>query len=56
VYDPANVGFVSQGAGAAATGFRYDTTIPGNANTGHTYGTNLSDADKRDLLEYMKKL
>ena len=56
VYDPVNVGLVSQGTGAAATGFRYDTTIPGNANTGHTYGTNLSDADKRDLLEYMKKL
>ena len=34
----------------------YDTTKPGNSNAGHLYGTNLSNADKNALLEYMKTL
>jgi len=34
----------------------FDTTLPGNANSGHTYGTALADGDKRDLLEYLKSL
>ena len=33
-----------------------DTSLPGNANIGHAYGTTLSDEDKRDLLEYLKSL
>lgn len=39
--------------------FVYDTTVPGNANTGHEgprYGTDLPDADKDALVEYMKTL
>jgi hypothetical protein len=34
--------------------FKYDTSLPGNSNAGHLYGTNLSDADKRALIEYLK--
>jgi hypothetical protein len=33
---------------------RYDTTLPGNGNGGHVYGTKLSDAEKRAIVEYMK--
>jgi cytochrome c553 len=39
--------------------FRYDTSVPGNSNEGHdgkAYGTDLPDADKDALVEYMKTL
>ncbi|MCH9648768.1 MAG: hypothetical protein K0U98_11055 [Deltaproteobacteria bacterium] len=41
-----------QGAGA----WVFDVTQKGNANTGHTYGSKLVDADKWALVEYMKTL
>jgi hypothetical protein len=56
VYDQTRVGFVSAGAEAEETGWLFDTTLPGNANSGHLYGTTLPDADKRALLEYLKTL
>lgn len=56
VYDPKNLGFVSTGAEAEKTGFRYDTSVPGNSNAGHEYGTTLTDAEKWDLIEYLKTL
>lgn len=52
-FDPASVGVaiaVSEHASA------FDTTLPGNSNAGHVYGTTLGEADKRDLLEYLKSL
>jgi mono/diheme cytochrome c family protein len=52
-YDPAVVGFPADVAG---DGFVLDTTVPGNANTGHEYGTTLPEADKAALLEYLKTL
>jgi mono/diheme cytochrome c family protein len=33
-----------------------DTTLPGNSNAGHAFGTQLSGAQKHDLLEYLKSL
>ena len=33
---------------------RYDTRVPGNSNSGHVYGTTLSDDDKRAIVEYLK--
>jgi mono/diheme cytochrome c family protein len=55
VYDRANVGFVSNVAEENGRLFtRYDTTVPGNSNGGHVYGTALSDAEKRAIVEYMK--
>jgi len=56
VYDPKNLGYISFGADAEKQGFRFDTSIPGNSNAGHEYGTNLSDADKWALIEYLKTL
>jgi mono/diheme cytochrome c family protein len=56
VYDEHKVGFVSDSPEARANGSIYDTTVPGNGNGGHLYGTNLSSDQKQDLLEYLKTL
>jgi hypothetical protein len=56
-YDPHNVGFRSDRA-ISADGralFLFDTTQRGNGNGGHTYGTDLTDAEKAALLEYLKQ-
>jgi len=53
-FDPVRVGLVTEGVEAPA--FTLDTTIPGNHNTGHAYGTALPPDDRRDLVEFMKTL
>jgi hypothetical protein len=55
-YDYQNVGFVSTGADAERVGRRYDTSVQGNGNGGHLYGTNLGQADRDALLEYLNTL
>ena len=55
VIDQVKVGFESNVASADGQAFtRYDTTIPGNSNGGHLYGTTLSEDDKRAIVEYLK--
>ena len=57
VYDPDEVGFISdvlQHAETAQPFFEFDTTLRGNSNQGHTYGTELSPEDKTALIEYLK--
>jgi hypothetical protein len=55
VYDQVKLGFLSDVAAADGQVFsRYDTAVPGNANTGHVYGTTLSADDKRAVVEYLK--
>lgn len=57
VFDQEKVGFVSNVAEENGQQyFKYETTLPGNSNQGHVYGTNLSSEDKDALVEYMKKL
>jgi mono/diheme cytochrome c family protein len=57
VFDPQKVGFVSNVAQENGKQyFKYDTSLPGNSNQGHVYGTNLSSEEKDALVEYMKKL
>jgi mono/diheme cytochrome c family protein len=34
----------------------FDTRQPGNSNAGHLYGTELSDQDKKAIVEYLKTL
>ena len=42
------------GRPTAAASSAYDTSVPGNGNGGHVYGTTLPDADKRAIVEYLK--
>jgi mono/diheme cytochrome c family protein len=34
-------------------GYCYDTSLPGNGNGGHIYGTSLSASEKNDLIAYL---
>jgi hypothetical protein len=36
--------------------FLFDTTVRGNSNAGHAYGTDLSEDDRKALVEYLKTL
>ncbi|MER9018274.1 c-type cytochrome [Mesorhizobium sp. M0898] len=49
-YDPLDVGF------SADSGTAFDTSQPGNGATGHDWGTDLSEPEKRQLIEYLKTL
>jgi len=52
-YDPEKGGFVSD----EKTGsFTFDTSLPGNSNAGHNYGTALTDAQRKALVAYLKSL
>lgn len=52
IYDPVNLGFACEGQAA----FRYDTSVTGNSNSGHEYGTGLSAGEKQALLEFLKTI
>jgi len=56
VFDAAKVGFLSEGAEAERIGTPYDTSLPGNSQAGHLYGTELPPESKRALLEFLKTL
>jgi hypothetical protein len=34
----------------------YDTTRPGRGNGGHTYGDDLTEAERMAVIEYLKTL
>jgi hypothetical protein len=58
-FDPINVGYVTAEAPGA---FLFDTTLKGNGNSGHEYGTGydglppLTEEEIQALVEYMKTL
>ena len=52
-FDPEKVGYISRNGRKA---YKFDTTLPGNSNAGHEYGTDLSEEQRRDLLEFLKTL
>jgi hypothetical protein len=55
--DAENGGFVSAaGTDGARYGRLYDTSLPGNGNGGHLWGTDLAPQAKEDLLAYLKTL
>jgi hypothetical protein len=53
-FNPEMVGFESDSPFDGA--HKYDTSIPGNSNAGHEYGTDLNHDDRRALIEYLKTL
>lgn len=54
-YDPVRVGYKSDITGTSDP-YIYDTSLDGNRNTGHTYGTDLSPLQRQQLLEFLKTL
>jgi hypothetical protein len=54
VFDPKNVGYLSEGEGRV---FKADpNNANGNGNGGHEYGTDLSPDERWAIIEYMKTL
>jgi mono/diheme cytochrome c family protein len=53
-FDPKKVGYVYDGSNDGS--FVLDTAKDGNHNTGHTFGTELSEDERMDLIEYLKGL
>ena len=49
-FDPTQLGYVDEGP------YELDTSLPGNSNQGHAYGTDLSAEEKAQLIEYLKTL
>ena len=49
-FDSKAIGFT------CSEGFEFDTSLKGNSNSGHDYGTSLSIEDKTVLIEYIKSL
>lgn len=52
-FDPVKVGYISD---PGKERYRFDTTVPGFSNAGHTYGTDITEDERWDLLEYLKSL
>lgn len=52
-YDPQKMGYRTD---AADSTFRFDTTLKGNSNAGHPFGTKLKPEEKQDLMEFLKRL
>ncbi len=56
-YDPAHLGYQLEPTPAAVgdrATFTFDTSLSGNSNAGHEYGTALGDAQRMELIEYLK--
>ena len=49
-FDTATMGYTDDGA------YLLDAAATGNSNAGHDYGTELSEDQRQDLLEYLKTL
>jgi hypothetical protein len=56
VYDPKDVGFVTQGEAAEREGARFEVHRRGNGNQGHEFGVDLNGDEKDALIEYLKTL
>jgi hypothetical protein len=56
VYDPERMGFIAEGEDAQRVGTLLDTSLRGNSNQGHLWGTELPAEQTRALLEYLKTL
>jgi hypothetical protein len=50
-FDPINVGYDT-----TQPGFEVDTSKPGNQTVGHEFGTDMSEAERLDLIAYLKGL
>lgn len=61
-YDTTKIGWKTTeakpagGKSAYLDRFIYDTELPGRKNKGHIYGDELTEEERSDLIEYLKKL
>ena len=56
-FDPQQVGYVSDESTSEDLAlFEFDTTLKGNSNQGHNYGTDLAEPEKWQLVEFLKTL
>ena len=62
-YDPVRLGWKFTASGPADPKLParerrkvYDTMLPGRANTGHTYGDDLTEEERMAVIEYLKTL
>jgi hypothetical protein len=57
-FDPVKVGYVTEAAGFPRFNVNKPdgTPIVGNSNAGHQFGAGLSDAERKQLIEYLKTL
>ncbi len=58
-FDPVKIGYRSDPTLTGSNVWVFDTTQPGNSNIGHSgdaFGATLSEDQKSELLEYLKKL
>jgi hypothetical protein len=63
-YDPEKLGWkvrvLDRGPGGDVPGYErrkvYDTTQPGRGNAGHTFGDDLTEEERRAVIEYLKTL
>jgi len=56
-YDVQKLGYITtQDPKSPAPPWEMKTSLTGNSNAGHVYGTHLPDEDKWALIEYLKKL
>ncbi len=53
-FNPDIVGYDTKAQSPGA--FLFDTTIRGNSNAGHLYGTDMTEDDRKALIEYLKTL
>ncbi|MEO8629089.1 MAG: c-type cytochrome [Betaproteobacteria bacterium] len=56
LYDPIDVGYITQGVEAQRAGTRFEISSKSGSNQGHEFGTTLKQVDKDALLEYLKTL
>jgi hypothetical protein len=54
--DAQKLGFISDVNDQKHSYFLYDTKLPGNSNSGHSYGTELPTAAKDAIVEYLKTM
>ena len=55
-YDYEKLGWQFQTLPGADNKYIYNTTLPGYGNYGHTFGDQLSEAERKAVIEYLKTL
>ncbi|HET9825815.1 MAG TPA: hypothetical protein VFP87_10805, partial [Chitinophagaceae bacterium] len=55
-YDYKNLGWQFQTLSAPGNKYVYNTSLPGYGNYGHTFGDNLTEAERKAVIEYLKTL